>query len=206
MLATKECANVSSAILSGGAWLEAAKTNLLDATDEAIAHSPVASRVQRPILWRTAPFMCRSFAGGEEASSLLVAASALGVRLACRFGLTLVDWRSLSCRAFNQSAHMLADGTHWQPAAYGAMASELERRANEAAARGSDAAGASTPMLRAPIGTGASSACLTHAPQDRCECSHCARYVAFSWKLGSLHKGVECSGRERVARDKRMIK
>ena len=171
VLATKECPNISTALLAPQAtnyiWRRVAENSLLSAARSVVSASPVARRVQLPLLWRTMPFICRSFANGEDASELLSAASALGADLACRHGLTLVDWRGLSCRAFNQSL-MLADNIHWHPLAYNLMASELTRRAAEAAALHAGAAAPST---------------CTPPPTPRCECHQCKTNAAWTWRL-----------------------
>ena len=166
VLATKECRNISHALLAApNVWFAAAQAELMGAVDGVLATAPptVARLVQRPLLWRTAPLICRSFAGGEDASELFVAVSALGVQFACRASLQLVDWRSLSCRRFH-AGHLLADGTHYVTEAYDAMAREM----------------------REPSSTRACG-----AVQPRCECQLCTSYTAFSWRLGRL--GTPCN-------------
>ena len=171
VLSTKECANVSTALLTTpSVWLQSAQSHLLETVTAVVAASPVARRVRMPMLWRTIPLLCRSFAGGEDASQLFAAVSDLGVELACRHRLTLVDWRHISCRQFNESM-MLADGTHWQPHAYDALATELEKAAH------------ATP----------DGAC-GRVPSERCECRVCSRFVPYSWRLGA--HGPSCSAIE----------
>ena len=78
VLATKECSNISQVVLhSPSAWFEAAEDKVLTAVEEVVSSTPLlAARVQRPLLWRTVPLICRSFAGGEDASELFAAVSA----------------------------------------------------------------------------------------------------------------------------------
>ena len=170
VLATKECANISTVLLdTPAAWFEAAD-RLVDTTNAVVAASPVARRVRMPLLWRTAPLLCRSFAAGEDATELVAAVSSHGATLACRHGLTLVDWRGLSCRRLNSSL-LLSDGTHWQPAAYDLMADELTRRATSEHGGGANAC---------------------HVGTSRCECALCHTFVPWSWKLGR-QGAVSCS-------------
>ena len=163
VLATKECANISSVLLNApNTWLAVAETALLRTATSVVVSSQVASRVRTPLLWRTVPLLCRSFGGGEDASELIAAVSSHGVSLACRHSMTLVDWRGLSCARLNTSLQ-LPDGTHWHSAAYDLMAEELVRVAAAGHSHGVSACGVPTP---------------------RCECDLCNKFAAWSWRLG----------------------
>ena len=185
VLTSKECgANITDALLrTPGEWLKNAAYHLVDGVSAVLDKLPPATAhlVRRPLLWRTMPLICRSFKAGEDASELFHAASILGVRLACRHGLTIVDMRTLSCTDALHSK-LLSDGTHFTDAAYTVMAAELQRRART---RLDGTGGDAAEVARFCSDPSAS--------QSRCECRLCKKYAAFTWSLGRATTQASCN-------------
>ena len=95
------------------AWMHNARS-FLATVHKVVAGSSLGPHVRRHFLWRTIPFMCRSFANSntQGTSAIASALSGLGARLACDKGLILADWRAAACLYLNQSS-MRTDNLHF---------------------------------------------------------------------------------------------